>query len=91
MPRDGVREPQLLGSRDGSNGVPPGNYRVVISKRLMPNGTDVPADDTTPPMASPAKESLPPTFSSVTSTTLSATVPATGGPVDFQLKDPKKK
>jgi hypothetical protein len=81
----------IAGSRENEKGIPPGEYRVVISKRLMPDGSELPADDKTPPMMSPAKESLAGTYSSMTSTTLTATVPAGGATLDFALKESKKK
>jgi len=81
----------LTGSRDDTPGVCPGKYKVVISKRLMPDGTEVPADDRTPPFESPARESLPAAYSNMQAPTLTATVPAQGGTSDFPLKDPKKK
>jgi hypothetical protein len=80
----------LRGSRDDAPGIPPGAYRVVISKRLMPDGSEVPAADKTPPMASPAKESLPEIYSSMTMTKLTAEVPAGGRAVDFALPAGKK-
>ena len=43
----------------GGNGLPVGEYRVTISRRLMPDGSPVPPDDETPPIESPASESLP--------------------------------
>ena len=76
----------LKGSRDDAPGIPPGEYRVVISKRLMPDGSEVPANDNTPPMNSPAKESLPDAYSSMASNRLSATVVAGGAAIDFSLK-----
>ena len=81
---------KLRGSRDDAPGVPPGEYRVVISKRLMPDGSEVPANDNTPPMNSPARESLPAAYSSLAATTLSATVRQGVGAMDFPLKDKKK-
>jgi hypothetical protein len=80
----------LKGSRDDAPGIPPGEYRVVIGKRLMPDGTDVSSSDNTPPMVSPAKESLPDIYSSMTTTTLSANVPVGGGTFDFSLPRKKK-
>lgn len=87
---DGAGRYTLRGSRDDALGIPPGAYRVVISKRLMPDGSEVPASDRTPPMASPAKESLPETYSSMTMTKLIADVPAGGRTVDFSLPVGKK-
>jgi hypothetical protein len=80
----------LKGGRDDAAGIPPGAYRVVIGKRLMPDGSEVPADDNTPPMNSPARESLPDAYSSMAASALSATVQPGGGPIDFPLKDKKK-
>ena len=77
------------GSRDDAPGIPPGEYRVVVSKRLMPDGSELPANDNTPPMNSPAKESLPDTYSSMAASTLSATVQPGVGPLDFALKAKK--
>ncbi len=76
---------QLTYSRGGT-GVPVGEYRVTISKRLMPDGKEVPDDDKTPPMLSPAKETLAPKYSDRAQTTLKASVRENGGPVDFSLK-----
>jgi hypothetical protein len=81
----------LVGSRDNAKGIMPGEYRVVISKRLMPDGSELPPNDNTPPIMSPAKESLAPAYSSMTSTSLTATVSASGGSVDFVLPETKKK
>jgi len=47
----------------GGDGLPVGNYRVTVSLRLMPDGTPVPEDDDTPPIESPARESLALIFS----------------------------
>ena len=80
----------LRGSRDDAPGIPPGKYRVVISKRLMPDGSDVSAADRTPPMASPARESLPEIYSSMTMTKLDAEVPAGGRIIDFAFPAGKK-
>jgi len=79
----------LKGSRDDAPGIPAGEYRVVIGKRLMPDGSEVPANDNTPPMNSPAKESVPAAYSSLAATTLSATVQPGGGPIDFPLRAKK--
>jgi hypothetical protein len=86
---DAAGKYKLLGSRDDAVGIPPGEYRVVVSKRRMPDGSEVPADDHTPPMNSPARESLPAAYSSMAATTLSATVRPGVGPIDFPLRDKK--
>jgi len=86
---DAAGKYKLRGSRDDAAGILPGEYRVVISKRLMPDGSEVPANDNTPPMNSPARESLPAGYSSMAATTLSATVRPGVGPIDFPLRDKK--
>jgi|SRR5947209_409262 len=83
---DAAGKYKLLGSRDDAPGVPPGEYRVVIGKRLMPDGSEVPADDKTPPMNSPARESLPGEYSSMSASSLGASVQPGVGPIDFALK-----
>lgn len=87
---DAAGKYRLAGSRNNEKGIPPGEYRVIISKRLMPDGTELAPDDNTPPMMSPAKESLPGSMSSTTSTKQIATVPAEGGTFDFALVHKKK-
>jgi hypothetical protein len=76
---------QLI-DRRGKPGTQPGTYKVTISKRLMPNGSEVPVDDKKPPIESPARESLPPNYSDSVKTELQAIVPEQGGTVDFPLK-----
>jgi hypothetical protein len=76
---------QLTYARGGT-GVPAGEYRVTISKRVMPDGKDVPDDDKTPPIESPARETLGPKYSDPTRATLTATVRENGDPVNFSLK-----
>jgi len=76
---------QLI-DRRGQPGTQPGTYKVTISKRLMPDGSEIPADDKKPPIESPARESLPPNYSDSARTELQAVVPEQGGTVDFPLK-----
>ena len=83
---DAAGQYTLAGSRDNAPGIPPGDYRVAISKRLMPDGSEVPASDNTPPMMSPARESLPVGYSNPATTQLTAKVQPGGGPLDFALK-----
>jgi hypothetical protein len=73
----------LQGPR-GSKGAAPGEYKVVISQWLMPDGTLPQAG--LPPANSGAVESLPAIYSDPAKTTLKATVPAAGGNFDFALK-----
>lgn len=68
----------------GGEGLPPGEYRVVISHRLMPDGSPEPAG--VEPMDSPAKEMLPPKYSSEALSKLKTLVGAEAAPVNFELK-----
>jgi hypothetical protein len=73
----------LQGPR-GQAGVSAGDYKVVISKRVMPDGSPGPAgvgaED------SPARQTLPARFSDVQATELQARVAPGGAPIDFPLK-----
>jgi hypothetical protein len=76
---------QLKAVRRGA-GAAAGQYKVVISKRVMPDGSVVRPSPDTPPIMSPGKELLSPQYSDPAQTTLTATVPAGGGTIDFPLK-----
>ena len=78
-------EYKLVEGKTGRSGVLPGTYRVVISRRTMPDGSPVPANDRTPPIESPARESLPPEYSDKQKSKLRITIPAEGGTFDFSL------
>lgn len=68
----------------GGAGLAPGDYTVVISRRLRPDGTVLPPD--VPPMEADAKESLPLTYSDLSKSTLRAKVSADKLVHDFPLK-----
>lgn len=68
----------------GGAGLPAGTYRVAVSYRLMPDGTPVPEGDTTPPIESPARESLPVKYSDHDRSELKATV-SPGAPIELKL------
>lgn len=70
--------------RRGGTGLPVGKYKVTVSKRLMPDGSIPPED--VEPMDSPARETLPGTYSQEEQTTLTKTVSETGGDYNFDLK-----
>jgi hypothetical protein len=82
---DGTYE---LEARDGK-GLAPGQYKVVISKWLRPDGTPPPPD--VPPIDSDAKETIHPNYSDVERTVLRATVSEGGGKIDFPLSKSGKK
>ncbi len=69
----------------GYEGIPAGAYRVSISRRLMPDGSPVAADDETPPIESPATESLPKPYSDPEDSQLTATIGAEQMPIEFKL------
>ena len=74
-----------LSTPKGDRGAPVGEYRVVISKMLMPDGTPYSGQSGLAPMDSPAREVLPPRFSDDTQTKVKATVPEGGGEVNLSL------
>ncbi len=70
---------------DRSKGAPVGQYRVVISKLVMPDGSPYSAADGLAPMDSPAREMVPDRYSDFDQTVLTVTVPAEGGTIDLTL------
>jgi hypothetical protein len=72
----------LQGPR-GQAGIPAGEYKVVISRRLMRDGSPAPAGGAED---SPARETLPPRFSDAQATQLTAKVMPGTTSVDFPLK-----
>jgi hypothetical protein len=68
-----------IGSADGEQkGATAGEYKVVISKHVKPDGTDyIPKPDEDPMIAS-YKELLPPVYSNSEQTKLKTTIPAEG-------------
>lgn len=72
----------------GGEGLPVGTYRVAVSYRLMPDGTPVPEGDTTPPIESPARETLHRKYSSQDDSGLRATV-SPGTPIELKLTKKK--
>lgn len=62
-----------------------GDYQVIISKYVKSDGSDfVPTNDLSP-MDAGANELLPPKYSDVERTTLTAKVPAGGAKLEFKL------
>ncbi len=79
----------LTPSRKGQ-GLALGEYRVVISRPLNPDGS--PADPNVPPIESKARETLPPTYSQRESSVLKANVSKDQTVYNFPLESrPKKK
>jgi hypothetical protein len=76
-----------LKSRRAGDGAVAGTYKVTISKRLMPDGSEPVFDNKTSEIDSPAKETLPLTYSTREKTMLTATVPEGGtSTLEFALK-----
>lgn len=78
-------EYKLSEGKTGRLGVRAGTYRVIVSRRVMPDGSPVPANDRTPAIQSPAKESLPPEYSDQQKSKLQVTIPTEGGVFNFSL------
>lgn len=66
------------------DGMPPGRYRVVVSRRLHADGSPMRADEA--PIDSPAVETIAPPYSDETAGMLRVDVPAAGGTFDWDVK-----
>ncbi|HJZ59164.1 MAG TPA: carboxypeptidase-like regulatory domain-containing protein [Gemmataceae bacterium] len=74
----------------GKKGLPPGQYKVTVSRPLNPDGS--PPDPNTPPIESSARETVLPKFSSPEKTELTAAVAAGDNRAfDFAVQSVKKK
>jgi len=72
----------------GAVGVPEGQYKVAISRRLNPDGSTPNPDE--PPIESKARETLPFGVSDESKTMLKATVSASAKQFDWPLKGKSK-
>jgi len=73
-------------SASRSQGAVPGEYRVTITKLVMPDGSAVPADTTDADAeALGAKQLLPPEYSDPTATKLTATVAGPSSTNNFEI------
>jgi hypothetical protein len=79
-----------LRSRRGGDGAPAGTYKVIISKLVKPDGSDVVIDAEHPPATSGGRELLPPEYSSPAKTKLTATIGEGGTPLQFKLESKKR-
>jgi hypothetical protein len=73
----------------GGASLPPGAYKVVVSRPLRPNGE--PPDPNVPPIESDAHETLPASYSSLSATTLTVTVSKEATVHDFPLRSQPSK
>jgi hypothetical protein len=75
---------ELTYVRSGS-GAPAGQYKVTVSRRLLPDGNPIPEGDETPPIESPARETLPAVYSDSERSELTAVVEKGGKPIEINL------
>lgn len=81
---DGTGAFAVIGSRLGKSGALPGDYRVTLSRMVDAEGKPLALSGGNPD--SPGTyESIPAAFASAEKTTLTATVPPKGGPVEIDL------
>lgn len=66
-------------------GAPAGEYKVVISKLVQPDGSEFPPQANLDMMSTPHKELIPRQYSDLEQTKLTATVAEGGGSFDFPL------
>lgn len=71
---------------DGRAGLVAGQYRVTVSRILLPDGTDFPANSPVGPMDSNGRESLPEKYSDPAQTELLVSVQE-GGNYELRLRD----
>lgn len=75
----------MVGTRDQKGGVVPGEYKVRVSRLVLPDGTPMPTD--AKPAETGARESLAKQFTTIADTPLKCTVPAGGGVVDIDVPE----
>lgn len=76
-----------LKQQHGSEGAPPGNYKVIISRLLRGDGTPLPKEGAG--AGGIATETLSRRYSDITKTKLTAVVPQEGGEFKFDLNGKK--
>ncbi|MCH9653363.1 MAG: carboxypeptidase regulatory-like domain-containing protein [Planctomycetes bacterium] len=70
--------------RDDRQGVPQGNYKVLFSRLVQPDGSPIPQDATAADVG--AVNSLPAKYNDPANTPVSAVIKATNEPFKFELK-----
>lgn len=75
---------EIVAKRLNRKGLFPGEYKVIVSRLVAPDGTPLPPDATTADTA--AIESVPSPYSSIHTTTLKVTVDSTPKSFDILLK-----
>jgi hypothetical protein len=74
-----------ISSRQGGKGAPVGDFKVVIAKLVMPDGSDFPVNSDKRPMESGARQILPAKYSDWAATELKATVHDGDNVIDLPL------
>jgi hypothetical protein len=74
-----------LKTRFGGEGTPAGEYRVVVAKLVMPDGSDFSGSSIVPPATSQAKQVLPAQYSTLEATVLKAKIGDSASIIDFPL------
>jgi hypothetical protein len=87
--RTGPDGKYTLTAARGGQGILPGEYKVVINRPLRRDGSPPAPDEK--PIESDARETLPPNYSDLGATTLTAKVAREAAVHDFALTAPKKK
>jgi hypothetical protein len=91
IPSSGETDPQGHYTLEtmGHAGVPPGEYKVVLSYYLSPDGSPQGLSARSAMVQSKtmisARETLPPSYADIQQTKLRATVPANGGEINFDV------
>lgn len=75
-----------LKSPDGKKGLPAGEYKVIVSKLVLKDGSDYIPEPGVAPIDSPGREKLPATYSEAEHSVLKKTVSPGSGPIDFPLR-----
>lgn len=70
----------------GKKGLPPGDYRVTIEKRVMPDGSDFPFDSDDWPDKSVTRQILPAKYAARQNSVLKVTVTEESADCDFALE-----
>jgi hypothetical protein len=76
---------QTRSGQELHDGVPTGEYKVIVTRMVKPDGTTLTPDPSTPPAMVGARESVAPKFSNPIQTTLKATVSDSSKKFDFEV------
>ena len=74
-----------LTSAHGDKGAPLGQYKVIVSKSVMPDGSDYHVESMPPPIQSTVRQILPSKYTNPSSTVLKATIRDGVNTIDLPL------